>query len=358
MRRDRFRQTAPFFGAAALALAVASTASAQLIVCENFSYPDGPLVPNGGWANHSGGTAQLAVAGGQAVVLEDGSLSEDANIVFAPIPGNIYFGIDVSVDDLGAPYVGTDNEYFAHFRAQPFDFAARVDVVPALGGGDFSFGIASDTSTADTIWPTDLSFGTTYRVVVRYDQDNNIAELWVNPTASTDTSILGADQPDPGDTIDSFALRQSNSDGNETVRVDNLLVGATFDSVLTPVATCGTQVARFAATPNTGALSATYIPTIGLNWNPLVTSSATQFDAVFVSTGPAIDLPLPFGSLLCTIPTTDLIFSNTVAGTELSIPIPSDTSLIGIALCTQGAGINATAPIVELTNALDLTVGG
>ena len=48
--------------------------------------------------------------------------------------------------------------------------------------------------TADTIWPDDLNFDTTYRVTVKYDQDQNIAQLWINASSETDASILGDDE--------------------------------------------------------------------------------------------------------------------------------------------------------------------
>jgi len=95
-------------------------------------------------------------------------------------------------------------------------------------------GIATTAGTADATWATDLTFGTTYRAVVRYDQDANIAELWIDAVLETDTSILGADETDPGDAVDSFALRQSDSNLNETVYVDNLCVGTTFADVVNP----------------------------------------------------------------------------------------------------------------------------
>ena len=66
---------------------------------------------------------------------------------------------------------------------------------------------------------------------MRYDQDANIAELWINPFNEKAPSILGEDRGDPGDTADSFALRQSDSDLNEKITVDKLVVGKTFNDV-------------------------------------------------------------------------------------------------------------------------------
>ncbi len=141
------------------------SANAAVVTFDNFNYPDGSLVPQGGWANHSGTAGDLLVSGGQ-VVVQHGVPSEDANKSFTAVAGVIYFGIDFSVDDLGAPYSGTDNEYFAHFR-EGFNFSARLDIVEPTGAGDFSVGISSDGSTADAIWATDLTYGTTYRAVAR-----------------------------------------------------------------------------------------------------------------------------------------------------------------------------------------------
>jgi len=208
------------------------SANAAEIVHDNFNYADGALVPNGGWASHSGNLGTLLVSSGQAVIQMNGSASEDANLAFAPVAGMIYYGIDFSVT--ADSVSGGDYEYFAHFKDSGFGFAGRLDVVEALGGGDYSVGIASDESTADTIWPTDLVFGTTYRAVVRYDQAQNIAELWIDATLPGDQSILGEDRADPGDTIESFALRQSFSSSAEVVVTDNLCVGTTFADVVTP----------------------------------------------------------------------------------------------------------------------------
>ncbi|HMC01309.1 MAG TPA: T9SS type A sorting domain-containing protein, partial [Flavobacteriaceae bacterium] len=173
----------------------------------------------------------LMVVSGQ-VLVQHGSPSEDANLAFTPVAGNVYFGIDFSVVDPGGPIPGTDNEYFAHFKDSGFGFVARLDIVPPSSGGDFSVGIATVNSTSDAIWPTDFSYGVTYRAIVRYDQDENIAELWINAASEGDTSIIGADEANPGDVIESFALRQSDSDLNEGILVDNLNIGTSFGAVL------------------------------------------------------------------------------------------------------------------------------
>lgn len=215
-----------------VALLITSLSFGQVISSDGFAYPDGSLVPNGGWATFSGNAGDLLVSSSQAQV-QHGVPSEDAKLEFTSITGTIFYGIDFSVDDLGAPYTGGDNEYFALFSDGGIsNFRGRLDIVPPSGAGDFSVGISSATSTANAVWAADLTYGTTYRAIVKYDQDTNIAELWIDASAPTDPSILGEDGTDPGTVISAFALRQSDSSENETIRVDNLMIGGTFNDVL------------------------------------------------------------------------------------------------------------------------------
>jgi hypothetical protein len=216
-------------------LLVAAVAYAAVIVSDDFSYPDGSLVGNGGWINHSGTVGDLLVENGQAVV-QHGIPSEDASLPFTPTPGSVlYYSFDFSVDDAGAPIGGGDYEYFAHFKDGGFNFRARMDIVEPTGGGDYSVGISSIGSTADATWPSDLTYGVVYHAVVSYDQTNNIAQLWIDPVDAASPSITGNDEADPGTAIEAFALRQSDSSLNETVRVDNLVI----EEDLFPVATEG-----------------------------------------------------------------------------------------------------------------------
>jgi hypothetical protein len=224
-------------------LLIAGVAIAAIVASDDFSYPDGSLVGNGTWFNHSGNAGDLLVSGGQAVVTH-GAPSEDVNLPFLATAGpNVFFSFDFSVDDLGAPYSGSDFEYFAHFKDDGFGFRGRMDVQAPNGAGDYTVGISSIGSTADAIYPIDLTYGVTYNVIVQYDQTGNFAQLWIDASTDTDLSIIGTDQPDPGTIITGFALRQSDSDMNETVRVDNLVISddcaSVFPSGCGPVAVEG-----------------------------------------------------------------------------------------------------------------------
>jgi len=215
---------------AAAIVGIAGTSNAQLLHFDDFNYADGSLVGNAGWNNHSGTPGDLLVSGGQAIV-QHGTPSEDANTgIFAGTAGDIFYGIDFTVSSSGQ-IIGGDYEYFAHFNEfGTFTFRGRLDIVPAPGGGDFTVGISSSSSTAQATWASDLSFGTTYRAVVGYDQITGTAQLWIDAALSSDTSIMG--DPTGSGTMNVFALRQSDSSLNETVAVDNLTVGGTFDDVV------------------------------------------------------------------------------------------------------------------------------
>ncbi|GGI55894.1 T9SS type A sorting domain-containing protein [Winogradskyella haliclonae] len=220
-----------------------------LPLSEDFTYADGPLVSNPDWSNFSGTNEDLQVVSGQALV-QHGSPSEDASIAFTPVAGDIYFGIDFTVVDPGAVISGGDYEYFAFFKDDSFGFSGRLSITDAnTPGNDFTVGIATDSSNEDAIWATDLSFGTTYRAIVRYNQSTNDSQLWINATTDTDTSILGADLDDANArSISQFGLRQSDSSQNEGVLVDNLLIGQTFLQVLS--AEDNFQIREFSVFPN------------------------------------------------------------------------------------------------------------
>jgi len=199
----------------------------SLPLSEDFSYADGSLTNNPLWDSFSGTFGDLMVTSGQALV-QHGTPSEDAQIQFAAVSGSVYYAFDFKVLDQGEPIPGDDNEYFAMFKDGGSNYKAKLDIVPPTSTGDFTVGIATSVNTADAVWAADLTYGVTYRVTVMYNQDTNIAQLWVDATSDSDTSILGADEEDPGLSIEGFALRQSDSNLNEGILVDNLRIGTTF----------------------------------------------------------------------------------------------------------------------------------
>jgi hypothetical protein len=211
------------------AVAIAAFASQSLaqtiLVNDNFDRADGSLTgtvptpgPGGAWANHSGTLGDLLISSGQAVV-QHGAPSEDNHVLFAGIStGVLSANFDMSVSD-DTVISGGDYEYFAHFFTEgSFNFRARLDVVAPNSTGDYTLGISSGTSTAEATFATDFTFGVVYNVTLDFNLDTGTGSVTVGGTTISGTV------PVLGETLDSFALRQSDSSNNETVLVDNLVV--------------------------------------------------------------------------------------------------------------------------------------
>ncbi|MEX1023666.1 MAG: endonuclease [Planctomycetota bacterium] len=122
-----------------------------------------------------------------------------------------------------------------------------------------------------------------------------------------------------------------------------------------------TETVRNGTPPNplvySGGLSGG--PVVGAVWDPIVAPFAAGAFAHFALVQPdgiAIELPSVLGTLLVNVPTSDLIFF-AVPGAPFAIPVPADPALIGFALVTQGGALSP-GPVIELTNALDVTLGG
>ena len=195
---------------------------------------------------------------------------------------------------------------------------------------------------------------TTYRAIGSYDQDTNTAQLWIDAAVDTDPSILGDTDGNPGKIVQSVGMRQSDSSVNETVRMDNLVVGKTFADVLAVSGTCGIQTPRYSSVPNTGTLTAGGRFVTGEFWRPVVTNTTGGVtDFLLISALPGIDAPLAFGNLLCQF--AGSVQFTTASGTAYALPIPADPALVGIPICTQAA---SAGTVIELTNALDCVVGG
>lgn len=207
-----------------------TTISAQ-IVTETFTYPDGDLVGQGGWSAHSGaGNNSVQVSSGEITIQHGGGSREDVNISFAAVTtGTIYASFDFRVSDLGAPYVGSSNEYFAHFNFSS-NFTNRIDIAEPAGSGDFSLGITTAASSTRTSWGSDLLFDTVYTLVMSYNFDTDLSTLWINPSSETDPSVSGASAT--VSSINGFSFRQANSSEDETIIVDNLRVGTEFAHVI------------------------------------------------------------------------------------------------------------------------------
>ena len=215
-----------------LALGLASTlfavapASAVNLLSETFTYPNGGLVPNGGWATHSGTGTDIQVVSGAAN--GDMANAPDDNRSFAAqtATAKTYMCFKVTVPDPGG--VPRPN-YFIHLKdATTTNFFGRVFVAPQ--GATFSFGLSVSASTLQSQWATALNYGQSYFVVVSYDAAAGSAELWVDPGSELSPKITAAGGT-VGGVISSAAMRQSNAGTGGVLFkyvVDDLGVGTTF----------------------------------------------------------------------------------------------------------------------------------
>ncbi|GAA5481776.1 PEP-CTERM sorting domain-containing protein [Haloferula sargassicola] len=207
-------------------LALCSTSFGTVLLTDDFSYPDGDLTTSAAWSNHSGSGSFVQVTS-QTITLVQGSGSrEDVNASLGITMGageTYYASFDVTVSG------GSTTAYFAHFKDSATGFNGRIFVAAPSSGGDFTFGLSDVGSSPDTTFATDFSFNTSYKLVVSYDYDTGLSELWVNPTSEASPSISSV-TADPSQPMEAFAFRQGS--GNSTEVIDNLVVATTFAEVV------------------------------------------------------------------------------------------------------------------------------
>lgn len=220
--------------AAGVILVAGAGAHAGVLAGDTFTYANGNLVGQGGWAAHSGaGSTPVQVLNTSAVLLQGSGTREDVNLPFAAIGAGttVYAGFDFT--NTG----GNQEVYFAHFLQGTSTFRSRIFVTPGAGG-DYTIGF-SDSATLNQTWASALAFGATYRVVTSYNFDTGASQLWINPVDASSTSLSVAGTA--GTPIAGYAFRQAA--GNSSQTIDNLVVATTFSEAAVP-------------TPGTGLLLA------------------------------------------------------------------------------------------------------
>jgi hypothetical protein len=204
--------------------------NADVVVNDNFDRSNGDLVgtvptpgPGGSWTAFSGaGSNPLQISSGQAVVQHGAGSREDAGTGFGASysSGRIIAEFDITVSD-DTIMGGGDYEYFCMFTdGGTSNFYSRLDIVNPPGSGDYSFGIATASATAETLFPTDFGYGQTLHGILTYNFSTGLSSFTIGNTTITSTTSVIANP------INTFALRQSTSSNNETVRIDNLVVSA------------------------------------------------------------------------------------------------------------------------------------
>ncbi|QDU66234.1 hypothetical protein [Engelhardtia mirabilis] len=172
-----------------------------------------------------------------------------------------------------------------------------------------------------------------------------------SPQGQGTFSFLGVVSIVPFTAVDIHFATGANIDG---VLIDDLAYATTATHLL------ASETIRQGVPPNPAALSPgqTSGPVIGAMWDPVIDHTTFMpgalVDVLALGVGP-VNIPAPpLGTLLCD-PAGPLQLVQSAAGIPFSVLVPSDCSLVGVTLCTQGVSINATA--IALTNGLDITIG-
>lgn len=223
-------------------VATAGTSSAASLVFDTFSYANGNLVPNGGWANYSGAATDIQVVAGRAV--GSGPNADDDHILFAPqsLTTKTYACFDVRIPAVGGAPKAI---YFAELKdGGSAALVSRVYVLPLGTAGSWTFGL-SHSSTSATVgvvpWTAALSYDTDYHLVINYDPVAKSSTLWVNPVNQASASVTIVNAAVAALAVSGFGLRQSASASTLPTSpsyagstdwgfsVDNLGVGTSFE---------------------------------------------------------------------------------------------------------------------------------
>ena len=224
-----------------LCAAFAGSASAVTLLSDGFSYANGNLVPNGGWANYSGAITDLQVASGR--VTGFGPNANDDHKLFAvqPTTTKTYACFEVVIPAIAA---APKPIYFAELKdAGAANLVSRVYVLPITGGWTFGISHSSTSATVGvTPWSAStLSYDTRYFIVINYDPVAKSSKLWVNPVNEASTSVTNTNAAIAALAVSGFGWRQSNvastlpasppyvGTADWGFSVDNLGVGTTFD---------------------------------------------------------------------------------------------------------------------------------
>ncbi|MEM6798565.1 MAG: PEP-CTERM sorting domain-containing protein [Planctomycetota bacterium] len=209
-----------------LAFASQAGASTMVLVDEDFAYADGDLAANAAWNVHSGlgGSGGPLLVESEVAVIQHGVPDEDNNTsIGMQTSGQLTVAFDITVSDTDGIWDTGDDEYFLSLGASGLatTLPGRVYLIAPTMSGDFSIGVRSSSGGSIVGVGSDFSFDTAISVELFYDIDTNTASLSVNggPTAFGD--VVGFDN---NVVIDDVSLRQSDSENNETIRLDNLLV--------------------------------------------------------------------------------------------------------------------------------------
>ncbi|MBO0696861.1 MAG: hypothetical protein J2P46_00570 [Zavarzinella sp.] len=229
----------PLFAMAALfALLAAAPAARAAFLIEGFDYQNGLNGQNGGTGFAGPWTAAAAnatVSDGAAKLTGNNDNAASRSLA-AAVNSTVYFSFTVQfVGSLDA-----DDFFALWFDSSTSTNHGGVPNVGIRGNGSADFYVRLSQPPNGTFFSQNLVSGETYTIVGRLGKSGGAGSafdsitLWVNPASEASGSVTATT---PGTTLTSFnaiGFRTANLDAGDTVFVDNVRLGNSFDSVVTP----------------------------------------------------------------------------------------------------------------------------
>lgn len=254
-----------------------SLSFAQTIMYEGFNYPvgsnvggnlaTGDAVGNNNWSTHSTSNtstidvisgslsyAGIAPSTGEKIMLagSNATTPRDINRGFSTAATTLYYSALINVVDntqltSTLPLTGTNNYFMAFGNtsgASVTQLAGRLAAVATNSGTTYKLLIQNNSSGTTPPYaenPVDLSFGTTYLVVVKVEKagDNTTtATLWVNPASVGGAEPAGGIVSNAGTStgFNAFAsITLRNASATPKVEIDEIKVGTTYADVTAAV---------------------------------------------------------------------------------------------------------------------------
>jgi hypothetical protein len=250
------------------ALLATSLSFAQTILNEDFNYTfPGNIGGNGdatatlfnNWATHSNtagntGTIDLfsgslnypgfAVSTGNRILLPgaNATVPRDINRAITTSATTVYYSLLINVLDNSQLSPTTPN-YFTGIGATAGNpvtvLGARLGAYSTNAGANYRLSIQNTSGGTPTFtdFATDLAYGTTYLVVLKYDRaaSPTVASLWVNPSSSSFGGAEPAGSVSNNSGTSTFAAFASvflrNTATTPKVEIDEIRIGQTWSDV-------------------------------------------------------------------------------------------------------------------------------
>ena len=271
------------------------------------------------------------------------TVPRDVNRALTGTGSNVaYYSVLINVSD-NTQLSPTSPDYFMHFGASfginNSTFGARLGI-KGVNASNANYRLSiqniSGGTPTYTEFTTDLNFGTTYLVVVKYDKSTSptVANLWVNPTSLGGVEPNGSVQNSSGtaafSSFSSVCLR--NGSGTPKADIDEIRVGTTWASV-TPAASASPSI--------TSSLTASANVGTAFNYATIASGTPISYAAtglpsglsINTSTGEISGTPTTAGSTSVTLSATN------ATGTD------TKTLVITVGQGTQAITFGALAPI-------------